>query len=370
MNTRERVVVYGASGYTGRLVCEFLRQFQIPFLAVGRDWARIEEAMRLVPGIETADYEVVEVEHEVDALARVFRRGRVVCNIVGPFVRFGETVVQAALRAGCHYLDTTGEQPYMLHLRAAYGPEFARNGLLLAPATAYMHAVLEIAVNACARHDDIDTVEATCLPTGTPTFGSTQTFIQMVRAKEYFLEHGKLAPWPPAYGTDVAAPHTLTPMFALPWSGSPLPLWFEKHPRIRNLKSLTGFTQRELMVGVHQIFKNFHDNLAQLPEAEQVAALEQIGAGMQPGMPPRENPLVHRCYDVAVGTGTLSMVRYVMYSHCPYQITGLLQAYACSRLLAGTVAASGFLSPGTAFGSDQLYAVLQRFGYARLVKER
>ena len=46
------VVVYGASGYTGRLVCEVLRNYQIPFIAAERDAKRVEEAIRLVPGIE------------------------------------------------------------------------------------------------------------------------------------------------------------------------------------------------------------------------------------------------------------------------------------------------------------------------------
>ncbi len=370
MNDTKRVVVYGANGYTGRLVCEFLRQFQIPFRAIGRNRQRVEEAMQKVPGIETADYEVVEAEHDVATLTKAFAGTEVVCNIVGPFVRFGETVVQAALAAGCHYIDTTGEQPYMLKLRDVYGAQFAAKGLLLAPATAYMHAMLEIAVDACAEHPEIDSIEATCLPTGTPTFGSTQTFIQMVRAKEYFLEAGQLAAWPPAFGADVASPHTLTPMFALPWSGSPLPLWFQNHARIRNLKSLTGFTNREMMVGVHGIFKMYYEKLAQLPEAEQLAELEKIGAGMQPSMPPRENPLVHRCYDVAIGTGAMGSVRYVVYSHSPYQVTGLFQAYACSLLLGEGPAAVGFRSPGQAFGTKNFMGLLERFGYARLVREK
>ncbi len=370
MSSVKRVVVYGANGYTGRLVCEFLRQFQIPFRAVGRNRQRVEEAMQKVPGIETADYEVVEAEHTVESLTRAFAGATVVCNIVGPFVHYGETVVKAALQAGCHYIDTTGEQPYMLLLRDSYGAEFAKKGLLLAPATAYMHAMLEIAVDACATHEEIDTIEATCIPTGTPTFGSTQTFIQMVRAKEYYLEAGKLLPWPPAFGADVASPHTLTPMFALPWSGSPLPLWYQNHTRIRTLKSLTGFTSRDLMLGIHGVFKMYHEKLAPLPEAEQVAELEKIGAGMQPGMPPRENPLVHRCYDVAIGTGSMGSVRYVVYSHSPYQATGLFQAYACSLLLGEGPAAVGFRSPGQAFGSRNILAVLERFGYARLVREK
>ena len=58
------VIVYGASGYTGRLICEYLREFGVPFIAAGRDEGRLKASMEAhVSGIETADYEIVQVEH-------------------------------------------------------------------------------------------------------------------------------------------------------------------------------------------------------------------------------------------------------------------------------------------------------------------
>ena len=66
------VVVYGASGYTGRLVCEYLREYNVPFIAAGRDAAKVRAVVEKIPGIETADYEVVQVEHSV-APARCIR---------------------------------------------------------------------------------------------------------------------------------------------------------------------------------------------------------------------------------------------------------------------------------------------------------
>src|SRR5260370_24534157 len=82
VSTSKPVVVYGASGYTGRLVCEYLREYNLPFIAVGRNAARVQDAMNHVPGIETADYEVREVEHSVDALTELFSGVKVVCNTV------------------------------------------------------------------------------------------------------------------------------------------------------------------------------------------------------------------------------------------------------------------------------------------------
>ena len=89
MSDKKPVVVYGASGYTGRLVCEYLRELHLPFIAAGRDSQRMQAVMDKIPGIETADYEVVEVEHDVDALTKLFRGAKVVSNMVGPFSKYG-----------------------------------------------------------------------------------------------------------------------------------------------------------------------------------------------------------------------------------------------------------------------------------------
>src|SRR3954466_13907964 len=67
------VVVYGASGYTGRLVCEYLRHSHVPFVAAGRDKDKLHDSMAShVPGIETADYDVTVVDHDVDSLTELF----------------------------------------------------------------------------------------------------------------------------------------------------------------------------------------------------------------------------------------------------------------------------------------------------------
>ena len=66
--------------------------------------------MKQLPGIETADYECVETQGSVEELTRLFTGARVVCNTAGPFIYNGPWVIEAALKAGCHYLDISGEQ--------------------------------------------------------------------------------------------------------------------------------------------------------------------------------------------------------------------------------------------------------------------
>ena len=114
MSDKRPGVVYGVSGYPGRLVCEYLREYNVPFIAAGRDKAKVQAVVDKIPGIETADYEVVGVEHTVEALTELFKGARFVSNMVGPFIKYGSEVVEACLAAGCHYSDTTGEQDWKL----------------------------------------------------------------------------------------------------------------------------------------------------------------------------------------------------------------------------------------------------------------
>ena len=117
------VVVYGASGYTGMLTMDWLIDQNIPFTAVARDGARVKKMMaERVVRLESATYEILEAQHDVESLTRAFSGAKVVCNTVGPFVRFGLAAVEAALKAGCHHIDTTGAGSFFSEFLAAIPP--------------------------------------------------------------------------------------------------------------------------------------------------------------------------------------------------------------------------------------------------------
>src|SRR6266496_3995633 len=127
----------------------FITGAGLPFVAAGRSKDRLHEVLAKVPGVETVDHDVAEVEHEVGALTDLFRGARVVCNTVGPFIQYGDTVAEAALAAGCHYLDTTGEQNWLLHAKQRWGQPYAEKGLLIAPSVAQMYTTGEIGRASC-----------------------------------------------------------------------------------------------------------------------------------------------------------------------------------------------------------------------------
>ncbi|MFC7049440.1 saccharopine dehydrogenase family protein [Emcibacter nanhaiensis] len=369
MPNKRPVIVYGASGYTGRLICEFLREYRIPFIAAGRNQARLETAMEKVPGIETADYEIREVDHTVDALAGLFDGAQVVCNSVGPFELYGETVIQACLKAGTHYLDTTGEQHFVLPVKEKFSDDFQKAGLLLAPSTAYMHATLDIAVSFAAAEHGITTINAHCAAAGVPTYGSTQTVVRSARAQEFFLKDRKLQPWARGKKYEVQLPLWGEPQLSLPWTGTALPIWYEGHRQIENLKALVCFADnRSIMEQVFGLISMYDEQISDKSAEEQEAILTQLGESIQNGMPPRENRQVHRNFDRAVGFGPRRHVEYRVHSTASYQQTGLLQAFAANQLLADANMVSGFASPCQAFGHEAVLSALEDYGYAHLEK--
>src|SRR5262249_3753714 len=140
------VVVYGASGYTGMLIMDWLIDQNIPFTAVARNAGRTK-GMMAQRGVRlaSAGNEIIQAGNDVDSLVNAFRGAKVVCNTVGPFFNFGLVTVEAALKAGCHYLDTTGEQGYIRMARDQFGELYRQAGLLLSPSNAYMYTYAEIA---------------------------------------------------------------------------------------------------------------------------------------------------------------------------------------------------------------------------------
>ena len=155
----KEIVVYGATGYTGKLIMKHLADREIPFIAAARSMSRLEEQCAKVPELENADYDKVEVTHDEAALTELFTGKKVVYNVVGPFMQLGEPVVKAALEANCHYLDTTGETDWMFFLRDKYGEKFAAKSLLLAPASAYMWTAGMVAAELALENPEVDSLD-------------------------------------------------------------------------------------------------------------------------------------------------------------------------------------------------------------------
>ena len=364
MSSKKPIVVYGASGYTGRLVCEYLREMNLPFIAAGRNAARVQAVMDKVPGIETAAYEVVGVEHSVDALTDLFTGASVVLNTVGPFTKVGLEVVQAALAAKCHYADTTGEQDWLITLDEQYGSKFAAEGLLLSPGLAHMYTTGEIAAQLCLETPGLDTLDIAVFWGGSPTVASTQTIlVNAAMAKAYYLEQNQYVEWAPDTGlASYSIPGQHEAALALPWGGTSHPVWFKRDPRVANVKVMGGVFNKALMQGVPLIVAGALEATKNMGPDERYAALISTAAGVMNSTPPRENPRVNKSVDSVHASGPLARAHCVIFGNCNYKQTGLLQAHAAAHLLKQAPLRVGFASGCQAFGHNELLGTLRSFG--------
>ncbi|HEY4570657.1 MAG TPA: DUF5938 domain-containing protein [Kribbella sp.] len=358
------VVVYGASGYTGRLVCEYLRHYHVPFVAAGRSEEKLKASMDAnVPGIETANYEIAVVEHDVAELTDLFKGASVVLNTVGPFSELGPAAVEASLAAGAHYTDTTGEQDWLITCDETYGAQFADAGLLLAPGIAQMYTTGEIAAQLCLEEPGLDTLDIAVFWGGSPTIASTRTIlVNAATSKAHYLEQNAYVEFPEQGLVPLVVPGQHELALSLPWGGTSHPVWFKRDPRVANCKAQGGVFNAALMNGVPQIVAAALEATKDMAADERNAALTETARQVMDQMPPRENPRVNKSLDSVHASGPLGRAHCVIHGNSNYQQTGLLQAYAAYSLLQTPPKRVGFASGCQAFGHRELLGTLRSFG--------
>ncbi len=108
------VIVWGATGFTGTLVAEYLmRQYgtdgDLRWAIAGRNKKKLEK-LRNSLGVQAEDLETIVADSfNQDSLRKLARRTRVVLTTVGPYALYGSSLVEACVEEGTHYCDLAGE---------------------------------------------------------------------------------------------------------------------------------------------------------------------------------------------------------------------------------------------------------------------
>jgi len=129
-----RIVLFGATGYTGRLAAEAMAERGMrPVLAARSSERCAALAEELGGGFETARADVADPP----SVRRLVASGDVLVTTVGPFARFGGPAAAAASTAGAHYLDSTGEPVFIREVFERYGPAAEASGAAMITACGY-----------------------------------------------------------------------------------------------------------------------------------------------------------------------------------------------------------------------------------------
>jgi short subunit dehydrogenase-like uncharacterized protein len=114
------VIVYGATGFTGRLVAEYLcGRPGVRWAMAGRSADKLAEVRDLI-GAPADTPLVVADSSEEAALAAMVARTKVVLTTVGPYQLYGNELVAACAKAGTDYVDLCGEPAWMRHMIDAH----------------------------------------------------------------------------------------------------------------------------------------------------------------------------------------------------------------------------------------------------------
>lgn len=186
-----RIVVVGATGYTGTLVARRLAAGEAPFVLTGRSAERLARLARAVGGAATETVDVTEPA----TLRRLLRAGDVVINCAGPFTELGGAVVEACVRGGAHYLDTTGEQCFMKRVYERWRLDAREAGVAVVNAMAFEYAIGDCAAAVAAEGlarplRAVDVVYAWRGGVGSASRGTRRSVLRVLRDGGYAYEDG------------------------------------------------------------------------------------------------------------------------------------------------------------------------------------
>ncbi|WP_328491976.1 saccharopine dehydrogenase NADP-binding domain-containing protein [Streptomyces sp. NBC_00414] len=125
MAATPRLLVYGATGYTGKLVAEHARQSGLDIVVAGRNQERVA-ALGEELGVESRAFTVGDPE----ILRTALRDITVVLNVAGPFRDTARPLMDACVDNGVHYLDTTAEYDVFATARSRH-TEAAAAGVMV-----------------------------------------------------------------------------------------------------------------------------------------------------------------------------------------------------------------------------------------------
>jgi len=151
-----RIVLFGATGYTGELTArELVRRGAKPLLA-GRNPHLLETLAEELGGLETA---VADVSSPA-SIRELLTKGDALITTVGPFSRLGKPALEAALASGAHYVDSTGEPAWIRHVFEADG-RCSAAGIAALTAFGYDYVPGNLAAGLALdrAEDEVDTVD-------------------------------------------------------------------------------------------------------------------------------------------------------------------------------------------------------------------
>ena len=156
------IVLFGATGFVGRLTARHLAVEAAPDLRIalaGRSLTRLQDLARGL-GAAAQDWPLLVVDATDERAVRdLAARARVVVTTVGPYVKYGGPLAAACAEAGTHYCDLTGEVLFVHRSIAANHESAKRTGARIVHACGFDSVPSDLGVWLCAQAARADGAE-------------------------------------------------------------------------------------------------------------------------------------------------------------------------------------------------------------------
>ena len=200
------ILLFGATGYTGRLTAEALARKGAKFAIAGRNKAKCYAIADETNGPEVRIASV----GDVDSLSRALEDVKVLITCVGPFIELGDTAVEAALRTKTHYIDSTGEGTFVARLLQRDADARAA-GIVMAPCLGFDEVPADVAATLATEGMEKPDLVLTYAIPQTPSKGTLRTALQIMTDEGQWIRDGRevmiragharrWAPMPPPLG--------------------------------------------------------------------------------------------------------------------------------------------------------------------------
>lgn len=132
------IIVWGASGFVGKLICEYLVSRyggdpSVRWAMGGRSQSKLED-VRAGLGAAGADIPIITGDaSDTDALDNIVQQTKVVLTTVGPYAKYGSELVAACVKHGVGYVDLAGEAQWIRRMIDAHQEEAEKTGARIVP---------------------------------------------------------------------------------------------------------------------------------------------------------------------------------------------------------------------------------------------
>ena len=361
-----RIVLFGATGYTGRLAAQAMVERGVEPVLAARTQSKLDElAAELGGNLETRTADV----SDPPSVAALVEHGDVLVTTVGPFAKWGQPAAAAATTTQAHYIDSTGEPQFIREVFERYGPPADRAGIAMLTAMGYDWVPGNLAgALALDRAGDLATrVDVGYFITGSgarPSGGTQASLVGAIVAPAYGFRDGRIQTERGAKrvrsfhvgskdlsGISVGS----SEHFTLPRVSS----------RLREVNAYLGWfgpASRPM-----QLFSACTSLGMKVPGAEKLwsAATERFVQGSTGG-PDAETRAKSGSLVVAIAydPSGRELTKVTLRGVDGYTFTGRMLAWAAERAASGGLKSTGALGPVDGFGLDELKAGVAEAGIA------